>query len=259
MARTGITKQEVYKAATIIAKRHQIPSITELRKLLGRGSTTTIHKYFKSWKQECYQKGSNANGIDLITYNRITEEINLVKQALVKQTSKNEELAAQLIQTEQKLTQLKETHQILNIEFNVVKEQNLQLAAEKEKYQMALEHVVSERDQVLATVLNQQNQLIDSLRQELKEVNQTSIEQIKELGRKGDDALIEEKVKSINLQDEVSQQKNIIDELREQFLKSQETIKLLKKEIERQRKFTQEVVNVAPVLQSEALTLQLEE
>jgi predicted RNase H-like nuclease (RuvC/YqgF family) len=124
---------------------------------------------------------------------------------------------------------------------------------------MTLEHVVSERDQVLATVLNQQNQLIDSLRQELKEVNQTSIEQIKELGRKGDDALIEAKVKSINLQDEVSQQKNIIDELREQFLKSQETIKLLKQEIERQRKFTQEVVKVPPVPQYEPLTLQLEE
>ena len=258
MARTGVTKQEVYKAANIIAAKQLIPSITELKKLLGRGSTTTIHKYFKSWKQECYQRGSNTSGVDLIKYNTITEEIHTLKQTLNKQTSKNAQLSTQLIQAEQNLAQLKETHQTLFNAFNLLKEQALLLEAEKEKYKTALESVMAERDQVLATVLNQQNQLIESLRQELKEVNQISIERVKELGRKGDDALIEEKVKSINLQEEITQQKQIIEELKLQLLKNQESIIPLKKEITRQRKFIEEVVSFEQLQRYEQQKIHIE-
>ncbi len=64
MARPGVTKQEVYQAANTIVAKQRIPNVADIRKLLGRGSANTIQKYFKNWKQDCYQKGSNLEGTD---------------------------------------------------------------------------------------------------------------------------------------------------------------------------------------------------
>jgi hypothetical protein len=257
MPSLGIKRTDVFMAAKVIAEQGFIPTQHNVRKYLGCGSKGTIHKYLKQWKQECFSHGNSVNKTNLKTIN--TEETRELKQALVKQTSKNEELSSQLIQAEQNLAQIKANYQELNKKCILLQEENLQLSTKKNKYKLSLKSIMADRKAVLDRVLVDKDCLIGSLRQEIAEINRISIEQIKELGRKGDDALIEAKVKSINLQDEVSQQKNIIDELREQFLKSQETIRILKQEIERQHKFTQEVVNIAPVSQTEALTLQLEE
>ncbi len=258
MARPGVTKQEVYQAANTIVAKQRIPNVADIRKLLGRGSANTIQKYFKNWKQDCYQKGSNLEGTDLAKHNTIIEENKNLRQSLTKQTNKNEELAKQLIQTEQSATRIRETCQSLANELNLLREQNIQIAAEKDKYKTAYEGMYVERDAAIAHMLAEQKQLIGSLRDELREVNIASIEQVKNIGRKGDDALMEEKVKTIHLQDELNQQRKTIEELRAQLLKNQETIIPLKKEIERQRKFIQEVISFEQLQQYEQQKQQAE-
>ncbi len=140
----------------------------------------------------------------------------------------------------------------------MLREQNIQIAAEKDKYKTAYEGMYVERDAAIAHMLAEQKQLIGSLRDELREVNIASIEQVKNIGRKGDDALMEEKVKTIHLQDELNQQRKTIEELRAQLLKNQETIIPLKKEIERQRKFIQEVISFEQLQQYEQQKQQAE-
>ncbi len=139
----------------------------------------------------------------------------------------------------------------MQTELSLLKEQQQQVLAAHDKYKTAYEGMEMERDAVIARMLGKQEALIESLRSELREVNKTSIEQVKEVGRKGDDLLMEEKLKTIYLQDELKQQKQTIEELRNQLLKSQEVIAPLRKEIARQRKFITDVVSFEQLHQYE--------
>lgn len=256
MPKIGVTQEEVIKAAQAIVKKGSAPTATNIREYLGSGSSTTIHKYLKRWKRQCFQKVNNDPSIQ--GSEALFREVQLVRQSLAKQTSKNEELAGQLIQAERNITKLQGINQQLINEFNLLKEQQQQITATCDKYKTAYESVMADREGVISSILEDKNNLIGSLRQELKEINKASIEQVKNIGRKGDDALMEEKVKTIHLQDELNQQRQTIEELRAQLLKNQETIIPLKKEVERQRKFIHEVVSFEQLQQYEQQKQQAE-
>ncbi len=251
MPRPRVTKQEVYDAANAIVAKQQMPNVAKIRDLLGHGSFNTIHKYFRNWKQECYKTGAVSNEADLTKYNSLAEENRILKQTLAKQTNKNEELAAQLVDAERNNAKIKEQNLQLQTELSLLKEQQQQVLTAHDKYKAAYEGMEMERDAVIVRMLGKQEVLIESLRSELREVNKASIEQVKEVGRKGDDLLMEEKVKTIYLQDELKQQQQTIEELRDQLLKSQEVIAPLRKEIARQRKFITDVVSFEQLQQYE--------
>jgi len=139
MARPGVTKQEIYTAANTIVAKKQTPNVANIRELLGRGSFNTIQKYFKSWKQDCYKKGGDLGGADLTKYNSLAEENNALKQTLIKQTTKNEELAVQLIDAERNLIKVRELNQQITGELNLLKSQQQQIVAEHDKYKTAYE------------------------------------------------------------------------------------------------------------------------
>lgn len=74
MSRTGITYQDVLEAVSVIEKQGVMPTIENVRALLGTGSNSTISNYLKLWR----------NGVNPSTVIRLSREPtpDLVKDAV---------------------------------------------------------------------------------------------------------------------------------------------------------------------------------
>ena len=55
MPKIKVTKQDIVQTAEAIAAQGIVPTQHNVRAQLGQGSKSTIHKYLKLWKQECFQ------------------------------------------------------------------------------------------------------------------------------------------------------------------------------------------------------------
>lgn len=195
-----LTKQEIFAAANKLASAGNIPTLIKVREHLGTGSKGTIHKYFNEWKRECFKNFSNLNKVIAIDNNNLLEEHRILKLDLQKQLTQNEYYAQELIVTEKANIGLKEENRQLQ-----VANQELQLRLSgAEATNRALEQVMQEITHRLdlndqKTISNLQQTIAD-LRAELKTLNETSLTAIRETSTKGHEALMQEKVTSINLQ-----------------------------------------------------------
>lgn len=52
MKEKPLTRDDIFMAADIVASTHVMPTITNVRELLGRGSETTLLKFLREWKEE---------------------------------------------------------------------------------------------------------------------------------------------------------------------------------------------------------------
>ena len=94
MARKGINKHQIVKAAKEIAATGVVPTATKVRVVLKTGSITTIQKYLQAWKQHCF---NNINliedGISIDHHKQddsLVEKLRITEQALNKQITQNE-------------------------------------------------------------------------------------------------------------------------------------------------------------------------
>jgi len=91
-------------------------------------------------------------------------------------------------------------------------------------YQKLTEAVASNRD---AAIL-QQEQTIESLRQEIQTINQTSFNAVQQVSFAGHDALLQEKVKTLNLEEKVK-------ELQQLVVQQQNKLAILSKALQQQQ------------------------
>lgn len=68
MGRAGITQDDVYNAANIVTLQNEIPTIKSVRLILGRGSSSTIHKYLSSWKMAKLTNQTNTQNINYLEF-----------------------------------------------------------------------------------------------------------------------------------------------------------------------------------------------
>ncbi len=243
MARIGITAKEIFKVAETLVAQGKTPTQDTIREYLGRGSKGTIHKYLKQWKQNCFKKGSlNSNTIDLMDPKTFFEEKDVLDKTIQKQLDQNEQLTAQLVDTERRLNQVQEKNQQLMVELEYFKRQYTSLEAEHKILQEAYQVLREGQNKALQTLIEDKNQLVESLRQELREVNQASLAQVREMGYQGDEALMEEKVKSLNLQEKVSALEKELSSLQQQLAREQQANQPLRNEIEKQRRLIENTV-----------------
>ena len=80
-------------------------------------------------------------------------------------------------------------------------EEHKMLTIKCEHLEKLCQAITQERKAIAAAVLQDKNQKIAALQLELRQVNKDNLEQIKIMGFAGDDAMIREKVKVINLED----------------------------------------------------------
>lgn len=108
----------------------------------------------------------------------------------------------------------------------------------------AYQTLKEERTTMLNKMEQNKDRLIELLRDELKQAHLVSLEKIRDTSFSGHDALMQEKVIAINLQEEVKTLKTKIGELKQELERANFTIAPLRKKIAQQEKVITEVVTV---------------
>jgi len=225
-----VSQQTVIRAAEKLVLANCIPTVTAIRSQLNSGSETTIHKYLSQWKRQCFTKmvigykEQSSISVD----QELIESHRTLKLELQKQLSHNENYAKELINAETIVIKLTETNQQLQI--TVKKLQNDLDSATKEKeilkdcYQKLTEAVASNRDDMIL----QQEHTIESLRQEIQTINQAGFNAVQQVSFAGHDALLQEKVKTLNLEEKLK-------ELQQLVIQQQNKLAILSKALQQQQ------------------------
>lgn len=230
MPKTLITEQQVINTAKLLVINCKPLTVASVRLHLGtHGSDSTIHKYLKKWKEECLKKAATAlaqnTGLDTQLkvrndYDFLEEKDSLI-QALNRKTAQIEHYAQQLIDAEKANIDLKEKiHQLesditkLQYELTEVKSVKNNLAQINKEMQNKLDINRNEAIQKMQIT-------IDDLRLELKTLSETSINALRETSNQGHEALMQERVVSINLQAKID---SLTKELLESKKQSHEAI-----------------------------------
>jgi len=257
MARKGISKQRIFKAAQEIAIRGELPTAIKVRSTLATGSITTIQKYLQEWKIDCFKNTILHKELNIDTYNNdgLAEKNCILEQTLRKQITQNEHYAQELINAEktnialkEEVHQLQTTIQELQLKLSKAETINNTLEQVNQKIQNRLDANDNE-------TIKKMQQIIDGLMAELKTLNETSLTAVRETSTNGHEILMQEKVTSINLQAKIDNlHKDLIEsknQLNVALLKSQVQTQPLLRQIELQQKIIQEYVDVEKLRQLE--------
>jgi chromosome segregation ATPase len=249
LARKGVNKQQIFEIAKEIAfSNNQLPTAISIRDKLATGSMATIQKYLQEWKMDCIKKACLNKELNVFsTYipNRINEsdeKNRSLEQSLSKQVKKNEYYAQELISVEKTNVELKEENRQLNFT-----NQELQLKlSTAEKTNNALEQVTQKLQHELNLNINatiqKMQQTIDDLRLELKTLNETSINALRETSNQGHQALMQERVVSINLQAKIDSLTKELSENKKQLHEAIMTAQVQNRSLLRQNEQLQKII-----------------
>jgi chromosome segregation ATPase len=206
MQKQRINKQKIFDAAKVIAHMDKEPTITNVRAYLAfTGSQTTLHKYLKEWRLRCFKTYDD-------NYIRDTEQKDLANlqeknKVLATTIEKMEEhgkiVANEFAKTERKNVELTQKLFKLENQLDVLKKEFDELKNTKEHLDSLYRDLKEEREILFGKMERDKDQLIASLREELHQINQTSLEKIQNVSYSGHELLMQEKVKTINLEEKV--------------------------------------------------------
>lgn len=208
----------------------------------------TIQKYFQEWKKSCF----NQANIDLISnaetqaYQKLIEEKRILTESLNKQVKQNENYAKELINAEKANIFLKEENQQLQTQLQKLQSELHELKkinAFLEDTTTGIQNKIENNDN---KTIQHLQQTIDGLRTELKKINETSLEALRDASTKGHEVLMQEKVTSINLQAKLdSLHKELADSKKQLFdatLKYQAQTQALLRQIDWHQKIIKEQI-----------------
>lgn len=220
MARTGVSRQQIFTAAKEIAAAGRLPTAVNVRQVLATGSIVTIQKYLKEWKKSCFNQvnlrvDSNVN--HHTNNEELIEQQRNLEQAINKQIAKNEHYAQELINAEktnialkETICQLQATNQQLQLELQETKAIKMTLAQVNLEIQTRLD--TNNND-----LINKQQLLINELRAELKELNVKSMLALQQTSSSSHELLMQEKLASMNLQEKINTMSKQLSELQQQL------------------------------------------
>lgn len=124
MARKGVTQADVITSANALVGKGIVPTAAGIREYLGRGSLTTIQKYFKDWKLGSFKDHSVSKGRLQVGSEIIVQKDKFDIQPLQK-----------------KILELEQQCKVLSNELIKRERDNLKLAQENEKLAQNLEQL----------------------------------------------------------------------------------------------------------------------
>jgi len=206
MQKQRITKQKIFDAAKVIAHLDKEPTMARVREHLAfTGSETTLHKYLKEWRLKCF-KTYDANRIGDLEPKDIVK-LQTENQSLAATIAKTEEhnkvVASEFAKTERKNIELIQRVNNIETQLHLREEELGDLKKDKEHADNIYRELKEERELLLGKMERDKDQLIASLREELKETHQASLQQMQDVGYHGHDLLMQEKVKSMNLEEKI--------------------------------------------------------
>ncbi len=206
MNRKIVTKTDVYTAANFIASSGEVPTIAAVRGAMGgRGSETTILTHLQTWKKERLLQSQGIVVLEGNTTLETAEETRQLRLALKQQMDHNENYAEELINAEKELAKLKAENQELQTSNQQLQEKLLEVTNLKDLLATLCHELKTNFSNDLEKVINDKNKLIGELQQEIRDLNQVSIQMVRQTSSDGHDALMQEKVKVLNLEEKVGQ------------------------------------------------------
>lgn len=239
---TRITAEMVYQVCEDFAKKGQLPTIKQARVALGnRGSESTINKYIKKWLGQILK--ASAEPVPCGVDSDLTEDFDELQNANEAQQQLNEALSRELVKIERENLSLSAKNEALTQNLAEISVLYDKLKIELQGAKKAVELIEQERQAFLQYTEQQKDKLILRLQNELHEVHQSSIQQIADLGQRGDEALIQEKVKAINLKEQNQKLDTDVKRLNKELKTSQAALGPIKAQLKKLRNFVQEVVS----------------
>jgi len=198
MGRSGITKENVYNAAQALAESGAVPTMHAVHYQIGSGSLTTIHKYLLQWKLERLLKPAIkiAPSKDAIKAKKILEDHADLDNIIQRQIEQNSDLSYQLLVAEQNANKFKQETEVLLTELSGVKSENAELL-------ILISEIKTHHQEVISLLLHEKNSEIESLKQELFTVHKASLDLVRSTSFAGQDVLINERIKNINLHEKI--------------------------------------------------------
>ena len=249
--REHITQQEVFQAAKSIASRGKEPTLAEVRFALGdRGSQTTVHKYLSRWKTLLFKKagevweiGNEEEGSS--APNESSHERAILKETIARQAQQIEVLSSDLLNAERTAAALQANHQELQHQREILQTVYAELSQEHEALKATFERIALEREKSIIALLEDKNHLVEKLRQELRETHEENLKQTREWSYEQDEALMQEKIKNLNFQEQIKTLKEELKQAMIEVEKTKNTVEPLRREIAR--------LNIAALLERGAV------
>jgi DNA repair exonuclease SbcCD ATPase subunit len=261
MVRKLISEQQVIEAAKLLVSNHQSVTIEKVRKQLGGcGSHLTIHKYLFKWKQQCFEQ---AHGRQICSEpnTKWIEEKRTLEQTLNKQISQNEFYASELINAEKTLIKLKEENQLLQTSKQQLQLELTEAVSIKDTLEKLHQELQTKLDHSNNQTIKQQQQIINELRTEIKTINEASLAALQQTSANAHEVLMQEKVKTINLQEQVNnlnrQLEKLKTELNNTISKTQTKQQPLLQQLAWQQKIIQDCIGFEQLKQYEEQQLKL--
>ncbi len=205
MGRPGITQADVYKAAQAIAESGAFPTIQSVHARIGSGSLVTIHKHLLTWKQErllapALKFETTKDAIKVKTL--VNEKLKLEK-IVQQQITQNVAMSAQLLELEQENLDLKAKLSVAAEQMKDLNSENSNLNNKVAAHDSLLAELKAAHKDALTIILTDKNAELESLKSELKTVHMASVEMVRKTSFEGQDLLMTERVKTINLSDQL--------------------------------------------------------
>jgi len=215
MAKAIVTKAEIIKVANNLISKGINPTVLGVRKILGAGSTSTINKYLREWKQEKLSGKTNQSITNLAEIKAQLQELqaNLQQQQIV-----NQELLQELYKEQQSSVKLEIDLQSLQQEKASLNLQAQELSQNYALVEAKYNEVTKEREIAWQIISSDKQQQICFLQQELFNAHKKLKDEVLELAYQNQESLLAEKLKVIKQGDLNNQLKDKIKQLNEQNL-----------------------------------------
>ena len=197
----AISCEQIFIVANELAKSGKMPTVVKVRIGLGhKGSASTIHKYLNEWKFRLLQNAALIDHKD-VSYK---QENLILHDNLAKLQASLQAITLELSELEaRELLLINEKQQLLQTKM-LLEAQVAGLNKQVDSLSTVLAELKSEREATIAAIVSDKNQHIARLEDELKKLQASYLDSIREQSTKAHDSLMDEKVKIINLQHELA-------------------------------------------------------
>jgi colicin import membrane protein len=215
MARPGVTEAEVFEVINSFIEMGVKVTVESIRAELGHGSPNTINRHLRTWREKLVVPIFAQSSIQVKQLKKRCADL---EEGLEANASQAEKLSSLILEKDQKIDALEKALQVKEGEgAQLIKSLEASQHA-LEKMQAIQESSALERQTLLQALTEAHKEQAEQFRDDLKAINEMSLNQVRELSMSAQDRWLEEKIKVLDLKAEIEQLKVFNKSLEEKIL-----------------------------------------
>jgi len=203
--RAKVTKDDIFTAAHEISLNREKPTLAAIRKKLGAGSQSTIHKYLKEWQNASpgdeLEVEDNCPSIPYIYREAMERDKIKLEGQLISLRSSNETLSFSYQKSQSKNLKLKNENEAMSQALLKAEHTCEVLKVKEESFETLVSQLKDSHEKVMEKLINDNRARISELMLELKNTMLDSKDKSQSLSSKLHDEIMLEK---INVQNEIA-------------------------------------------------------